>query len=516
MRPHLVIWADLRVLVADTVRVWWRLLPQLLTLQIGGWLGYQATLWISAAVSLHNGWVALGIFSLGFVFTLGSIVLMLRLVGRELGIRALISAESDNGDHRADHGDEHDDSISRLLALTLLPFLGIYAAFNYVSNRAEELNVRSLLQAGILSDKTLLGQLNPTTSTKRLIIVVCIVVGAYLLRRGLDLLHERTDWRWLGVVVAAVEGFFILTLLLSGQKLVNKFTDWLFDRQVFGWLDALEDKMAGFFSLFKVDLPEVIDHVIAFIGQTVWPSFLDVMAEPVAWLAVAALVYGSHVLSLANLWRKGQPLSSEVPLPSRLRRVRERKVGSTGFRRAALEFQEVFLGDIDDKYLPTLQSIRLILRSGLTFLGAYLLIYTLIRSLRQVVIAVLDMVTHGKPVTFWVPFGSFFDLAADLLTEPLRIVLLGVAFHRCLLLFKARAADVHTDDLPAEVVRRVEGTDPDEITPAGRPGPASPLQPALQPAGQAVRPAVPPTGGGGPQPSPGSIITPVRPEGSAS
>jgi hypothetical protein len=110
MKPLEVIWADLRVLVSDTARVWWRLLPQLLTLQIGGWLGYQATLWLAASMSLHNAWIALGIFALGFVFTLGAIVLSLRLVGRELGIRQLIPRAEDDDD------DGRDASVSRLLA----------------------------------------------------------------------------------------------------------------------------------------------------------------------------------------------------------------------------------------------------------------------------------------------------------------------------------------------------------------------------------------------------------------
>lgn len=90
MKPYLVIWTDLRALATDTARVWWRLLPQLLALQMGGWLGYQMTLWGAAIMSTRNGWVAIGIFSLGFVFTLSAIVLMLRLVGRELGVRRLL------------------------------------------------------------------------------------------------------------------------------------------------------------------------------------------------------------------------------------------------------------------------------------------------------------------------------------------------------------------------------------------------------------------------------------------
>lgn len=449
MKPLAVIWADLRVLVTDTARVWWRLLPQLLALQIVGWMGYQLSLWLSAAISVYNAWVALVIFSLGFVFTLCAIVLSLRLVGRELGIRALIPQGEEDDDGR-------DTSVSRLLALTLLPFLGIYAAFNYVTDRADELSVRSLLIAGGVfgSENSLLARLNPTTSRTTLVIVICVVAGTYVVRRVLDLVHERTGWAWLGVVTAAVEGFFLLVLIVSGQRVLFSVRAWLLDRELFSWLDRLSAALGGFFSLFTIDLPEVLDVMGRFLRDTAWPSFLDVMVEPVAWLAVAALVYGSHVLSLAELWRKGEPLSAEVPIPRRLRRVRARKAGSTGVRRAALEVQEALLGDVDDKYLPTLQSIRLILRTGLTFLGAYILIYTLIRMITNLIGTFVDELSGGHQVDYWIRFGSFFDLVETLPSETIRICLLAVAFHRCLLLFKARAADVDTAVLPADVVAR--------------------------------------------------------------
>ena len=40
------------------------------------------------------------------------------------------------------------------------------------------------------------------------------------------------------------------------------------------------------------------------------------------------------------------------------------------------EVQEAFLGDIDDKYLPTFHSLRLVLRAGVVFLGSYVLVYS--------------------------------------------------------------------------------------------------------------------------------------------
>jgi len=440
-----VILTDLRTLSVDTLRVWWRLLPLLLALQGVSWGLYELTLWVAAWASTHNGWVALVVFSLSLVTTLATIVLMLRLVGRELGLRELIpptdSPATDDGaegEHK-EHSEHSEPDVARLLAITLLPFLGIYAAFNYVQDRATELTTISLVQTGV-TGSTLLGELDPTTSGKATLIVVGIVVGTYLLRRGLDALHERTEWRWLGIVVALVESFFMLTVILSAARLLGLLKSWLLGRTFVGWLAAVEERAAALFALIRINLPAVVDWLGSFIFHTVLPGLIDVAAQPVAWLAVAALVYGTHVLSLAELWRKGRPLTSAIPVPRRLARLRARKQGSTGLRRVALELQEVFLGDIDDKYLPTFQSLRLILRAGVTFLGAYVLLYTAVRLLGDLFSYIVDLLSGGRTVDFWIAYGSLIDLAEQLLTEPLRITLLGVAFYRCLRVFRANAA----------------------------------------------------------------------------
>ena len=121
-----MIWADLRILVLDTGRVWWRTLPQILAVYLAGWLGSQLALKLAIRVGEWNSWAALAVFSFGFLAQLVAIVVMLQIVGRELGVRDLIpEAEA--------AGDDRDTSLTRLVSITLLPFLGIYAAFGEVS-----------------------------------------------------------------------------------------------------------------------------------------------------------------------------------------------------------------------------------------------------------------------------------------------------------------------------------------------------------------------------------------------
>lgn len=462
---------DLKAMVLDTLRLWWRLLPQLASAFLIGWAGYQMSMWGAVVLGTKVPWVALFIFALGFVCTLGAFVVMLRLVGRELGIKDMIPEDEIEDDDR-------DASVSRLLAITLLPFLGIYAAFGYVSERATEFTTYSLFYSGLLGEG-LLNKINPLASTKHAVVAVSVVVGAYLVRRTLDFLHDRTGWRILGVAVAACEAFFLLCFILAGQKALTAALSWLSDRAFWGWLIDIREALAVTFARFKIDLPEVLRLIGSWWSEQIWPLFLDVMTEPIAWLAVAALVFGSQVLSVAELWRKGQPLATRVPGANQLTRLqhisaRKRKQGSSRGRRVWLEVQEIFLGDIDDKYLPTLQSLRLVLRAGLTFLGVYVLIYGVWRALVSLLDAGVSLLIGGHPSEFWLVVGTATNLVEDLITETLRATLLAVAFHRCLQLFRVKAAP---EDLAASL---------SEEQTAGQGRPATPAPPAA---------AVPTTGG---------------------
>jgi hypothetical protein len=42
-----VLWTDLRILIVDTGRVWWRLVPLIIGVYLLGWLGSELTLRIA-------------------------------------------------------------------------------------------------------------------------------------------------------------------------------------------------------------------------------------------------------------------------------------------------------------------------------------------------------------------------------------------------------------------------------------------------------------------------------------
>ena len=132
---------ELRILIVDTGRVWWRLLPMIMGVYLLGWLGTELTVRVAVIAGDISPWLALALFAFSFVWTLVAAILILTLAGRELGIRQLLPEDEREIDDR-------DTSLTRLVAITLLPFLGMYAAFGQVQQAANRLVTQQWVRYG--------------------------------------------------------------------------------------------------------------------------------------------------------------------------------------------------------------------------------------------------------------------------------------------------------------------------------------------------------------------------------
>jgi hypothetical protein len=249
-----VLWTELRVLIVDTGRVWWRRLPIIMGVYLLGWLGSELSLRVAVILGEISPWLTLIMFAFSFVCTLAAAIVILTLVGRELGIRQLLPEDEREIDDR-------DTSIIRLLGITLLPFLGMYAAFGQVAESAQRLITQQWIRYGFLSDQqTVLGALYDM-ATKHLGWLVAMLVGIYVARRLLDFLAERTGLRILGIVVVLIEAFFLLLVVTGGIRVLQTFGVWLNDRAVMQWLAAVKNALADVFAVFKIDLPEILTRI---------------------------------------------------------------------------------------------------------------------------------------------------------------------------------------------------------------------------------------------------------------
>ncbi|SDS72280.1 hypothetical protein [Microlunatus soli] len=440
MTPLAMVWTDIRILVLDTTRIWWRMLPKIVAIFLFGWLGYQLALKLAIPAGHINPWLGLLIFAFSFVSKLAAVVLILRLVGNALGVRRLIPRQELEEDDR-------DTSVTGLLAMTLLPFLGIYTAYGLVTKASDQMIIEDWFRSGgAFAEDTIIGGLRlngDDVPVSRYIVVLSIIVGAYLVRRLVDALQERTGWRPLGIVGTFIESFFVLVTITAGVDIMSQIKFWVADRAIFGWLETFKNVVADAVAALGINLPAVLSAVWSFITEHAWPVITSGLAEPIFWLAIAALIYGSSVISIGELWRAGKPLASRVRVA---RRVLERAARQTEEDRAARagkavmsQVKEAFLGDIDDKYLPTLHSLRLILRAGFSFLGAYVVVYGAQKIATSAFDWLLANTIGGHQFTFWLVWLPSYNLVIDLIFEPWRLCLLAAALRRCLIIFRTRA-----------------------------------------------------------------------------
>ena len=352
--------------------------------------------------------------------------------------------------------DDRDTSLTRLLSLTLLPFLALYAAFGEVNAAAIQLANEQLFRNGAFGNQdSVLGVLN-VAATQHTAWLIALLIGIYVVRRVLDEVHDRTGNRIFGLLVALIESFFLLLVIMGGIRIWQQVRLWLYDRALFGWVDAVRGAVLEVLSVLWVGLPDVVVRTAEFVRDEIWPLFWEVFSQPIVWLAVAALVFGSNVTSLAELMRKGQPVASRLPGATALARRAEararrraeqqhrRATTPVGVRWAAGEAREFLLSDVNDKYLPTIHSLRLVLRAGFVFLAAYIVLYTLIEVAENLLESLTYWVIGGHQVEYWFLFGPLLELWSQLPLEPVRLCLLAVAFFRCLEIFRARVEAMPT------------------------------------------------------------------------
>lgn len=430
-------WSHLRGMVTDTLRVYWRLFPQLTALQLLGYLGHWATRNIASSLVLFGPWVAVAVYSTGFVLLLAAIIVQLRLIGAQIGINDVAPQAPQ---------DDREKSTGRLLSITLLPFLGIYAVLSYIEDSAQTMQAYSLTQTGLLATNVL-SAFVPQGGAAWLKLFGILVV-TYVVRRALDLLHEHTDIRILGLLAAFCESFFLVSVVLAGTNALLQGRQFLQDTRAAEFLEQAISGLGYSLHALHIDLPAFLTWFGHWFAEQLWPFFRDVFTAPLLWLGVAALIFGTHTLSMADLWSRGGRASDAVRQLARSDHKGERS-GSTAGRRAWLEVQEVFFGDIDDKFLPAWQALRLLLRAGTLFLATFFLLHSVIEQVGVLIRMGVMHLVGGHDASFWMAADPLLDLPEQF-TVSLRLCLLVVAFHRCLVIFRDRADAAEVRAVQAE------------------------------------------------------------------
>lgn len=431
------LWDEFALLVVQTGRTLRQLWAPVLGLMLLGWSANELSVLLATEVSTTWPWLVIVVLALGMVLQLATILALLRLVAVHLGVPAMLS--------RASVGTEVDDardtSPLHLLTVTLLPFLGMYAAYGFVSHYASTLVKLSSYRKGLDGFVALM---DPLENPSVLGWTIGFLAAGYLFGKLIDPWRERTRHPLVvGVLQILVEAMLALVALLVAFRIFDAVSLWLSERVYQAWLDQAKGVVSAWFhGWFHIDLPAVLTATWSFLAGTLWPLLFSGLTRPLLWLAMAGLVFGSKVLSLADLWRLGAPASGASTRRERmLARLHADTETARGVRLIALRAQSHFFGGLDGKVIPAWQSLRLVLRAGWPFLGAFVVAFTLLDvagdQLQQAVFRLIG----GHAVDFWLRLLPFIDAIQLVVVMGVLWVLLTVAYTRALSIFAERTSD---------------------------------------------------------------------------
>ncbi|MFT3862208.1 hypothetical protein [Micropruina sp.] len=387
-------WDEFAGLLRRAGATWWQFAPWLLGFALLGWVGHYGAVLLGTELTFWAPWLVILGLSIGAVAQLAAITIALRLVMERIGV-GVGSVQQTPG--------EPPSAPLRLVAQTLLPFLAIYAAFGFVDDYARNVVLAMTGRYG-LGSADFLSALNPTRSLESFALVVGIMAGLYLTRRGLDWLAGRSQRSWIGLVGAVIEASWLLVALFSVVRIVELLKLWLYGLELVAWWNRLQESLFGWMELAGVWLT-----VWEFVAAHAWPALWNVIAQPLAWLALAGVVAGIRVVTSAELLEQARGARA-----ANLAKV------ANGF----------FAGDLDDKFVPLWQAVRFVARGGLPLLGGYVLAFTTIDLVGEVVGWGADQLIgpqYGRAAMQVMPFYDLIDLV---LVMSLRLALLGVTVAR--------------------------------------------------------------------------------------
>lgn len=382
-------------LLRRTGLTWWRMAPALLGLMLIGWAGYHGSVLLGTELAFQWPWLVIFGLAFGAVVQLAAMVIALRVVLEHTGVAL-------DGETSAELPPSRNSV--RLVAQTILPFLAIYAAFGFVDGYARDVVLALAGRYGSFGGFEFLSQLNPIKSTTTLALVIGVAAGLYLLRRGLDWLAGRGDRPWIGLLGAFVEASGLLLVLLSAFRILEQIPLWLDERELAAWWEAVYGALFGWIRLEGFWLT-----AWEFLAANAWPALWDVLTQPLAWLALTAVVAGIRIGTSAELLEQAR--------------------GSRGATLGKVA-NGFFTGDLDDKFLPLWHAVRFLAGAGVALLGGFVLAFTAVDWLGELVASGVDTLIGPQVDDAAVLAMPFYDLMSMVLVLGLRLALLGVTVAR--------------------------------------------------------------------------------------
>lgn len=424
---------EIGALVADTARLLAARFPQIAAPLLFGWAARELLILLSVLVSA-NLIAATMAFVAAMVIWVIALVLALRaaLTGRSAYVVSRSTEQLDVRDAT------HDIPIQRVLVEAVVPFLVVYSAWGLTEEHIQRVFDANVAQYGMASDR-----FSITFAQWPLYLTIAVI--AWITQAVLELTVRDRGGLPVGIGRAFIRGTVILTAFMGLDSILAGLEGWARSRQAWAWVrigwQNLLDWLPDWQLWWQQTIPEFLRSVVSGLWDFLVPGIWTMVLLPLVWLALTATVVG---------WQDIGEALTPGRITSRLARDRDRFLSTRAGRAveaAAGQGPVRMLGSwvasqLDD-LLPVVQALRLVLRSGVPFLAAYLLLGAAART-------IAPMLTHGL---LWVAgpqsiAGSLAVLpAVQLVSEVaswlVQVPLYAIAFERAM-----RRADNVTGGAP--------------------------------------------------------------------
>lgn len=411
-----------------TLALWWAKLPVLGFWLCLGWAGRELAIHASVRFST-NAIPATLAYSAALVWWVVAIVLMLHSVaGDRDGYRYAQDLALVSVDPNAPQRTRRDVVVD-----AVVPFMLVYAAWGL----AEE-HVNRVFQANMAYHGA--DALGFSITYTAWATYLGIAVVGWLALGLLEIVARKRTGLLIAIMRIALRGTVIVTGFMGFGSLLARIHSWAMNRQFWGWGRNLWEGLLGMLPDWQLwwdqSVPEAVRKVAGFVTDDVWPGLWESVAMPLVWLALTATVIGwSDFRRGVAAGRLASALSSGAE------RVRGSRLGrgvAAASGQGPLQLVRGWLVGQFEDLLPAAQALRMIVRSGIGFVAAYLLLGALVRLLPELLADRALWLVGPREWAATMVYLPLLSLLGEFLGWTLAVAFYAVAFDRAMTSVMAR------------------------------------------------------------------------------
>jgi hypothetical protein len=385
--------------------------PVLVALYLAGWLARYLVIEVAAFAGTTDALAAFLIMPIAILARLASFIGMFLVLRADMPAFDELAASGEDAVDRTQDGPAGParPSLQELFLASILPFFAFYAAWQFLQEDTLQYAAAALSKINPFADTdTSAGVLNLQLTWASAAAIVLAFTGRYLLKR-----YSAKLPRWTAVLTVYLEAVWVYLTLFLISTYRTDFESWVANRAVMQWIGTLRQSLGDVFAPIGL----AWDAIAWALGEAGALVLL-----PVAWLALAGIVYG-RALSAG-------PVRLRVPRNRYAERVRTRysRVPTVVSRRLA-DVGGGFVG----RWKPLANALTLVWRAGVVPMGIFVLGYTVLEAAGSWLgLGATRLIGAHDLESWWMNVDGVLIFAIEVLLEPLRICLIAAGYDYCL------------------------------------------------------------------------------------